>query len=269
MENLPKVLVACPTYNGMQYCLEKFIKAIKEIKYGNYDILIVDNSEGEDYFNKLKEMAGICCLRDNTSEKNPRKKIVDSRNKIISYAISNNYDYILMMDQDVIPPREIITELLKDNLPLVSGLYFNYFMSSGKLKILPVAWACITPEEFEEIKRKVKLPPLVKSNTDLRRHLTPEEVASNKTLEVLIPSAGCLLIKKEVFERVKYNLLNLQELGFTDNTVKTTDDIGFVLNAEKMGFKSYCNTRIRCEHLVTEKYQKDKDGNLVHIGLKD
>jgi len=268
MSNLPKVLVACPTYIGMEYCLDRFVNSIKEIDYDNYDILIIDNSEEEEYFDELSKIKEIFCLRDKTSEKNPRQKIVDSRNKIIDYALENKYDYILMMDQDVIPPKEIITELLKDNQNLVSGLYFNYFNSSGKLKILPVAWACITPEEFEEIKKKVKFPSLIKSNTDLRRHLTQEEVESNKTLQVLIPSAGCLLIKKEVFEKVRYNLLNLQELGFTDNTVKTTDDIGFILDAEKKGFKSYCNTRIKCEHLIAEKYQKDEDGNFIHKGLK-
>jgi glycosyltransferase involved in cell wall biosynthesis len=268
MKNLPKVLVACPTYSGMSYCLEKFIERIKNLNYPNYDILLIDNSEDDDYFNKISSIDKIAVLKDKTIEKNPRKKIVDSRNKIIDYALQNKYDYILMMDQDVIPPKEIITELLKDNQNLVSGLYFNYFTSSGKIKILPVAWACITPEEFEEIKKKVKLPSLIKSNTDLRRHLTPEEVESNRTIEVLIPSAGCLLIKKEVFERVRYNLLNLQELGFTDNTIKTTDDIGFILDAEKNGFRSYCNTRIKCEHLVAEKYQKDEEGNFIHKGLK-
>jgi GT2 family glycosyltransferase len=269
MKNLPKVLVACPTYEGMQYCLDRFVKAIKEIDYENYDILLVDNSENDSYFDTLSAIPHIKCLRDKTSEKNPRKKIADSRNRILEYALQEKYDYILMMDQDVIPPKDIIIELLKDNKSLVSGLYFNYFMSSGKLKILPVSWECITVEEFEEIKKKVKFPPVVKSNTDLRRHLTPEETESNKTLEVLIPSAGCLLIKKEVFEKVKYSLLNLQELGFLDNTVKTTDDIGFILNAEKKGFRSYCNTKIKCNHLVEEKYVINEEGNFVHKGLKD
>ena len=174
-----------------------------------------------------------------------------------------------MMDQDVIPPKDIISELLKDNKDLVSGLYFNYFTSSGKLKVLPVAWAYITPEEFEEIKSKVKLPPSVKKNTDLRRHLTKEETDSNSTIEVMIPSTGCLLIKKNVFEKIRYNLLDLKALGVVDESVRTTDDIGFVLEAKKAGFSSFCNTKIKCDHLVSEKYQRDKDGYLVHTGLKD
>jgi GT2 family glycosyltransferase len=269
MKSSPKILVACPTYEGMKYCLDRFVKAIKEIDYDNYDILIVDNSEEENYFSILSSIKEIKCLRDNTLEKSSRKKIADSRNKILEYALQEKYDYVLMMDQDVIPPKEIITELLNDNKNLVSGLYFNYFMSSGKMKFLSVAWACLTPEEFEEIKTKFKLPPLVKSNTDLRRHLTQEEIDSNKTIEVLIPSAGCLLIKKDVFEKVKYSLLNLQELGFLDNTVKTTDDIGFIFNARKEGFNAYCNTKIKCNHLVEEKYVKDKEGNFFHPGLKD
>ena len=34
---------------------------------------------------------------------------------------------MLMMDPDVIAPKNIIKELLKDNKDIISGLYYNYF----------------------------------------------------------------------------------------------------------------------------------------------
>ncbi len=45
-----------------------------------------------------------------------------------------------MLDSDVIPPKNIIQELLDCNKDLVSGLYYNYFISDGETKYLPVAW---------------------------------------------------------------------------------------------------------------------------------
>jgi len=267
MDNLPKVLVACPTYEGMSYCLEKFIEKIKSLTYRNYEILIVDNSKTEDYYNKLKLIKDLKVLRNKQKETNPREKIVNSRNKILEYAKSSSYDFILMMDQDVIPPVTIIEDLLSCNKEIVSGLYFNYFSTSGKTKLLPVAWASLTPEEFEEIKKQVKFPPAIKSHEDIRRHLTQEEIESNKVVEVIIPSAGCMLLSKEVFQTVGYELLNLKELGFQDPTVTTTDDIGFIINAHKKGFKSYVYTKVKCDHLISQKYVQDKEGNFIYEGL--
>lgn len=268
MNEYPQVLVACPTYEGMDYCFERFVQTIKSLDYKTYDILIIDNSINKSYFSKINNTLEVIFLRDDNFEEDPWKRVVSSRNKILDYALENNYDYVLMMDPDVIPPKNIITELIKDDKELVSGLYFNRFVSSGKMKILPVAWTCITPEEFEEIKKKITLPPAVRNNTDLRRHLTDEETNSNKTLEVLIPSGGCLLIKRVVFKKIKYRILNLQEMGFLDSTLKTSDEIGFMLDAKKQGIKIYCNTKIKCEHLVLEKYAQDNEGNLIHKGFK-
>ena len=266
MKNI-KVLVACPTYDGMDYCLDKFLNAIKNLDFQTYDILIVDNSDTEEYYSKLLKIDGIKTIRETHKKLDNRQRIVNSRNLILKYAKENSYDYILMMDQDVIPPKEIIKKLLSSEKNLISGIYLNYFAPSGKLKILPVAWKSLTQEEFEEIKTKLKLPSFVGKNTDMRRHLTDEEVRSGRVIEVIIPSAGCLLISKKVFEQITYEILDLKKIGFQDPNVTTTDDIGFCMNALNGGFKIYCDTSIKCEHLVGGKYIRDSEGRLVHKGL--
>jgi len=258
---IPKILVASPTYHGMQYCEKEFIESLTNLDYPNYDIFIVDNSKTEDYFKHFKkEFPEINILKDNTSEEKSLLRLISSRNLIIDFALQNNYNYILMMDSDVIPPKNIIQELLKSNKDIVSGLYYNYFISDGRTKYLPVAWTELTEKEFNEIKQKIKLPNFVKSSEDLRVRLTEEDAQSNNLIPVVIPSAGCMLIKRLVFEKIRYNLLDTQKM----NNIKTTDDIGFILNARKQGFKSYCNTKIKCEHLIKEKFRKDKQGVYHH-----
>ena len=253
-----KVLVASPTYDGMRYCKEKFLARMKELTYPNHDILIVDNSENNDFFDELNKESGMILMKDYCKEKKGILRIISSRNMIIDYALKNNYDYILMMDFDVIPPKNVIEALLVCGKDIVSGLYSTYFMTDGKLKVLPVAFMPLTVEEFEEVRQKSKLPESVKSHLDLRRHMLPEEMESGKLLEVLYPSAGCMLISRKVFEneKVRYGLLDVDAI--------TSDDIYFITKAREAGFQSFCFTRVKCSHLVSGKYKKNSEGNLEH-----
>ena len=72
-----------------------------------------------------------------------------------------------MMDSDVITPSNIIKELLKSNKDIISGIYYNYFIIDGVQKYRPVVWCHITPKEFEEMRKKVRFPPIVKSHKDI------------------------------------------------------------------------------------------------------
>jgi len=252
----PKVLVCAPVYEGMNYCIDRFLEKMKSLDYSNYDILIIDNSRTNDFFHKLEKEKGIILIKDNTQEQKNKLRLISSRNKILEYAIENGYDYVLMMDPDVIPPKTIINDLLRDNKDIVSGLYYNHFVVNGKQKLSPVCWREIDEEVFEKIKEELKLPSFVKSKEDMRRFLTPEEAESEETLKVMIPSAGCMLIKRNVFEIIKYGLLD-------EPWIKSTgDDIYFCKKAREAGFEIYCNTKVKCEHLILGKLYKDKEGNL-------
>ncbi|MDP3027455.1 MAG: glycosyltransferase [Nanoarchaeota archaeon] len=262
MNNSSKILVATPTYEGMRYCEKEFVESIISLEYSNYDILIVDNSENDDYSNHLKEIyPKLLIIRDQSNEKDKMLRLVQSRNLILDYAVKNNYDYILMMDSDVIPPKNIIQELLSCNKDIVSGLYYNYFVVDGKTKWLPVAWTEISEEEFENIKKMIDLPPFVKSRLDLRARITLEEAESNQLMKVFLPSAGCLLISKNVFSRIKYGLLDTSKLS---PDINTTDDVYFMTKARELGFSIFCYTKIKCEHLIKGKYRKDSEGYYIH-----
>ncbi|MFH1500586.1 MAG: glycosyltransferase family A protein [archaeon] len=252
---MEKILVASPTYKGMQYCIDEFIQRIKSLTYENYDILIIENSEGDSFFNQLKKIQGIKVLRDNSPGKRGIDRIVHSRNMVLDYAKEKDYGYILMMDCDVLPPKNIIQELLATKKDIVSGLYFNQFIMDMETKTLPVAWKQITPPEYEEMKRKYILPEIVKSHEDLRRHLTQEEVNSNELHEVKYASAGCLLISRKVFEKIRYGLLKVEE--------ETSDDIYFMDKARDAGFQPFCHTKLKCEHLIFGKFEKI-NGELHH-----
>lgn len=253
----PAVLVGAPIFDGMKYCLKEFLDGVRNLSYGNYEVLLVDNSRTNEFFEELKKESGVTVLKDDTNEELPIKRLVSSRNKILEYAIENGYDYVFMLDSDVIAPQNAIEGLLECEKDIVSGLYWNNFMSSGVMKWLPVVWMQITKEEFEIIRQKMNFAG-ASSFKDLQRHMTQKEAESGKLFEVLYPSAGCMLLDKKVFREIRYGVPEAPsgQIG--------TDDIYFVQKAREAGFVPYCHTGFLCEHLVKGKYKKDEKGNLVH-----
>jgi GT2 family glycosyltransferase len=256
LEN-PRILVATPTHSVMKYCFRRFIDSLKNLDYLSYDILMVDNSKENDFFEEMKE-EGITVIKYDSDEQVNLKRLVASRNLILDFAKENGYDSVLMMDADVIPPNNIIQELLKQDKDIISGLYENIFVVNEENKRLPVAWLPLTEEEFLEIKKNYSLPDVVKTRFDIRRYMTPEEANSNRVIEVLYPSAGCMLISKAVFSVCQYGLLEMP------NGIQTSDDVYFMEEARKKGFKIYVDTSVKCEHLFEGKFEKDEEGNLLH-----
>lgn len=251
----PKVLVGCPTYERMGYCLSRFVSRMKSLSYPNYDLVMVDNSAGKEHYKKIQSL-GVKVIKDVHLEK-PLDTLVHSRNLLIKYVLDNGYDYFLNIDQDVIPPANIIKELLQFDKDIISGIYFNYFECSGKIKYLPVAFAFITKEEFEKMKKSTPFPPSI-THENLKRHLTQDEVEQGKLIEVKVPSAGCMLIKRKVLEDgIRFGILDTPSRH-------TSDDIYFSKKAFEKGFKLYVWTKLKCEHLVKEKYEKDIQGNIIH-----
>ena len=257
MQMWPRVLIGVPTFEGMKYCLNEFIEGVRNLTYPNADVLLVYNSRGKDFFEELKKEKDFIVVWDETLAEKPVERLISSRNKILDYAVEKGYDYVFALDADVVCPKNIIEELVKCSKDIVSGLYFNYFNSSGEMKILSVAWRGITEEEFEIIKKQVKFPESVKSHEDLNRHLTQKEIESNSLLEVVHPSAGCMLISKKIFWNIRYGLPEATDKQFSD-------DICFIREAKKQGFKVYCHTNFKCDHLLDGKFAKDEKGNFVH-----
>ena len=255
--NEPKILVGCPVYEGTKYCIDRFIDSLNKLSYKNKEILLVDNSDADEFFNELKSK-GINIIKDSNKDLFKMARVVSSRNLIISYAIENNFDYLMMMDADVILPENAIEELLSSNKDIVSGLYHNYSSINGKLRPLPVALKLLTEEEFAEAKSKYSLPDYVQTRFHMPRHLAPEEVASDALQEVFICCGGCMLASRDAFSKIKYSC---QE---ENGKIKVADDISFLRDARNLGFQIFCNTKVKCDHLLAGKYNVDSDGNFIH-----
>lgn len=248
----PRVLVAGPVFDGMEYCVRNFLDRIKSLSYDNYDVFLVDNSEGRDFAKRLKKKYDVNVLHLDLGDMAGMKKIVRCRNRIFSYAVEKGYDYVLMMDSDVIPPVNIIERLLVHEKDIVSGLYRGLFNVDNRQEFKSVAWKCLSEEEWDEVGDQL-MSDIVKGREDIRRNLTDEEISSGELQEVIIPSCGCMLVSRDIFSKFKYGMLEVP------GNINTGDDIYFCRKVRKAGIKLYCDTSLKCEHLTEGKF-KEEDG---------
>jgi len=227
--NLPKVLVGCPTSNHKSYCLSKYIESINNLTYKNYDILLVDNSESDEYYNLIKSY-DIPVKRINFLKK-ARERIIKSRNVIVEEVLKNDYDYFLSLEQDVIPPKDIIEKLLRHKKKVVAGVYPLVHSINGKKIMKSSIWANYNP--------KTKLMFRVKNDF----------IINNPFLfEISASGLGCVLIHKIVFDNIRFRY---------DSNTEGFDDVFFSKDLRDNGILIYADFGILCRHLLGGKEWKD------------
>ena len=126
-KELPKVLVGLATHESKGYVLDEFLLNVSRFTYQHFDIYICDNSRTEKYSNeiiyKAKELnLNIIVDRDAWCT-DYRGRMVTSHNKLRERALKGGYDYLFILDQDILPKADIIEQLISHKKDVVSGLY--------------------------------------------------------------------------------------------------------------------------------------------------
>jgi len=146
MGNIPKVLIGAPTAAPYAYCLADYVKAVKTLSYKNCKTVLVDNSEKEAY-DKVIEKQGIHAIKYPKFIADSRERLASSRNILRDMVLQEEYDYFLSLEQDVIPPKDVIERLLAHKKDVVTGIYYKpmiiHLAQKGKIiksvkKIMPL-----------------------------------------------------------------------------------------------------------------------------------
>ena len=233
-----KVLIGCPTADAYAYCLDEYANRAKKVTYPAYDIIIADNSKDHVYTPKL-EAAGLPVLSAPYLA-DVRERVIYSRNMIREMVLQNGYDYFLSLEQDVIPPVDVIERLMRHQKPAVSGVYYKEFYVTYKYK-------------GKAVKQRKQIMPLIctllpgMENSDRAHLCTTKEVDGDKFFQIRGAGLGCILIHRDVMERIAFR---------SDRDKGTFDDLCFSNDLYKMKIPMYVDTSVKCKHLITKKYDK-------------
>jgi hypothetical protein len=162
----------------------------------------------------------------------PGADVATARNMLANGA---HGDYIFFVDDDVLPPMNVIEKLYSHNKDIVSGLYFAR-----------------REPFFPQIYEKTK----VKGKEESGRYDAIFDIPQDKLIEVDACGGGCMLIKADVFDKLEAPLF--QSIPGTEKRLHVGEDFFFCKKAKEAGYKIYCDTSIQCKHIatayITEEY---------------
>jgi GT2 family glycosyltransferase len=225
-KKISRVLVASPVSDHHAYCYEEYRDALKALTYPHHDIFLVDNSKDNTFFKRIAQ--------DFPSTKIPyvesvKDRLTISRNILREKAIKEGYDYLFCLDQDTIPPHDIIEKLLSHHKEIVSGLYLNPFTRNNETKIKPVAWVYTRDDSTKLV------------------FVREEVLHSGQCVPVNLVGTGCILIHRDVLEKITFR---------TEPDKTGVDDNFFCIDVQKLGYTIWLDTSARCKHLLrnTQKW---------------
>lgn len=144
-----------------------------------------------------------------------------ARNKCALFCLENGFDYLLFIDDDVVPPVDVVPRLLSHQVNVVGGIY--------RQKMLPHDWC------------------MFKAGTLPTGQHTKTPIAPNNNLvEVDYIGAGCLMIHRSVFEMLQYPWF-VWDLTPANPSGKS-EDFYFTDLCKKNGIKVYADTAVQCLH---------------------
>ena len=221
-KELPKVLVGIATHESKRYVLEEFLLNVSKFTYQHFDIYFCDNSRTEEYSNeiiyKAKELNLDIIVDRDAWCTDFRGRMVTSHNKLRERALKGGYDYLFILDQDVLPKADIIEQLISHNKDAISGIYKINMGSHGIVN-------CCS-------KQRLKL----KNGKFQQRWIQESEL--NKGLvpwKGMVPT-GCLFVSRIVLEDVIF-----RHEGFFQDSV-------FYKDINLANHIVYVDTSIMCEH---------------------
>ena len=241
----PKVLVGCPTYDGKEYCLKEYVDAVKNLDYDNYDVVLVDNSKTNDYFERIQSF-GIKSWHANPGNMPKRAVIATCRNLLRKLTIED-YDFFLSLEQDVIPPKDIITKLLLQRKRVISAVY-NMVMDDGKK--MPLLWRFLEKEEIEKLaesdpKLKEEIDNIKSDDARFCKRYEEGELPKNEVIKIAACGLGAVMIHKSVLKKVAFQHQSDKE---------AYDDMFFCRDVLRSGFEIYADTSVLCEHYQEKEF---------------
>ena len=144
-----------------------------------------------------------------------------ARNACVYRMLKGNFTHLFFMDSDMVFPKKTLQRLLDRDVDIVGGFYVR--------------------------KRKGFLPTAFLKGHRIGGKYMTEWVTDYREVEGI--GTGCLLIKREVFEKVGVPWFEYKWSGpLAPDGHMVTEDLTFCDKAIDKGYKIWCDGTIRCGH---------------------
>lgn len=243
MNPLPRILIGCPTHILKSDSLEKYVGGLDSLTYDHFDVVIEDNSPTPEYSKKIETLAEAWekkhpgrtfrVLHSGTTSDKARARLVHGRNRIRQFVLDEKYDYFLSLEQDVVPPVDVIERLLNRDMPIVSGVYLNKVTREGEKPALQVMAGIFYSQEEEKNK--------------IVRSIGFMSLFPSRLIPVAYTGLGCILIRRDVLENVSFR--------YQEND-RACDDIYFCSDAREKGYPIYLDSSVLCAHHFNDAFKK-------------
>ena len=158
------------------------------------------------------------------------------RNTLARMCLDGNYTHLMMMDSDIVPPENIVELLLECDHPMAAAIVPIYI--AGKI---------VSNVRIEIDGAEVFM----------------ERCPSDKPFLVKAAGTGCVLIAREVFERIPWPWFEYHEEF--DGT-RIGEDIDFSMKAAKYGLQYMAHPKALCGHIkevnlldIVKKHNENKE----------
>lgn len=231
--SLPKVLVSAPTAVAKDYCFNEWLDNVMGFTYPLFDVILFDNTLDNGKFSKYmnnyylhfhSKEHGFLAI--NNFKQDASKSVIERmcicHNDCSKTVLENGYDYLLHLETDVFPPKDIVETLLFHRKQLVGGVYYR----DEGLWRKPM------------LQRRIYRAP---NNIMSENFLPNEDVCFiDGTLKTVASiGLGCVLIHKSVFEKITFR--------FQPN-VDMHPDTFFSEDCFRFNIPIYADTSVICRH---------------------
>ena len=188
---LPKILIASPTFEGKDYCLDEWMLNVANFAYpkNKIEIFLADNSSTNKYALYINRKYGIKTHWQDYTGLPLFEKMAKCHEHCRKYALDNNFDYLFHLETDVFPNYRVITDLLFARKNIVSGYYS---ILGGAIREVCVK----TVQRGEAFDNRFANS----SSVGIR----PYHYIDGTVKPCLTAGIGCVLIHKKIFKKFKF-----------------------------------------------------------------
>jgi hypothetical protein len=226
---IPKVLLACPTYEGKNYAIHEWMDSVKNLNYVDYDILIVDNTNDNGKNAQwIRETFDVEVIHHyNPKAKDLKYLMAECQEIIRKRVMTGGYDYLFSLESDVIPPnKNIIQTLINHDKWVVSAMY--EIGPKGYSFLLLQHLKKITLDGVEQLAPAQMTHPMIANFID------------GTVKKIHACGVGCCLIHKGIFDYIKFRI---------DDKIGVHADSIFYMDLSNKGISAYADTSLICKHL--------------------